>query len=617
MQLPLKTKITLMTALLVLAAVAVCSWLYVAALARQIIGDARDEARLVAQQVFLQAQHALSDAANEGASPASDRPEDMRKYVRDVFDRDSGLTSLIEAEVSSSRVVYEVTVVDRNGTALISSDASLTGRRVLPRMPLEGLEQSGFVEQLRALSDPLAAYQVTFPFKLSGEGEAFGEIRVAAQIGTLKQELLRPLQSAAVLGLITVVLSTLLAAFVSNAFLAPLARISEQLDRFSAGEYELGSRIAADLGGRRDEFGRVSTKINQIGQQLRGVREIFSALQDNLKQFMSGVEEGQILFSPEGRAVMVSSAVEKFLGVRSDELLGQTIEAVFPEGHAFRDVLHIDLRGIRPMAAAEAEIDGADGVRRVALQVQPTTEGGALVTLRDLGSLELLFSQLHVSEQMAALGRVTRGVAHEVKNPLNSMRLWLENLKESLPTQQELPQQALKVLDSEIDRLDRVLKTFLDFMRPVELQREPTPLAEVITEVLAVARPQIERARVEATAELAGSIPPVNADRQLLKQAILNLVLNAVEAMPGGGKLKVTLARRGNSAEVSVADNGRGIPGKYRARVFQLFFTTRPGGSGIGLASAYKIVQQHNGSIDFETEEGRGTTFRIELPLAG
>jgi PAS domain S-box-containing protein len=615
MQLPLKTKITLMTALLVLAAVAVCSSLYVAALARQIIGDARDEARLVAQQVFLQAQHALSDAANEGASPASDRPEDMRKYVRDVFDRDSGLTSLIEAEVSSSRVVYEVTIVDRNGTALISSDASLTGRRVLPRTPLERLEQSGFVEQLRALSDPLAAYQVTFAFNLSGE--AFGEIRVAAQIGTLKQELLRPLQSAAVLGLITVVLSTLLAAFVSNAFLAPLARISEQLDRFSAGEYELGSRIAADLGGRGDEFGRVSTKINQIGQQLRGVREIFSALQDNLKQFMSGVEEGQILFSPEGRAVMVSSAVERFLGVRSDELLGQTIEAVFPEGHPFRDVLHIDLRGIRPMAAAEAEINGADGVRRVALQVQPTTEGGALVTLRDLGSLELLFSQLHVSEQMAALGRVTRGVAHEVKNPLNSMRLWLENLKESLPAQQGLPQQALKVLDSEIDRLDRVLKTFLDFMRPVELQREPTPLAEVITEVLAVARPQIERARVEATAELAGGIPPVSADRQLLKQAILNLVLNAVEAMPGGGKLKVTLARRGNSAEVSVADTGCGIPGKYLARVFQLFFTTRPGGSGIGLASAYKIVQQHNGSIDFETEEGRGTTFRIELPLPG
>jgi len=615
MQLPLKTKITLMTALLVLAAVAVCSWLYVAALARQIIGDARDEARLVAQQVFLQAQHALSDAANEGASPASDRPEDMRKYVRDVFDRDSGLTSLIEAEVSSSRVVYEVTIVDRNGTALISSDASLTGRRVLPRTPLERLEQSGFVEQLRALSDPLAAYQVTFPFNLSGE--AFGEIRVAAQIGTLKQELLRPLQSAAVLGLITVVLSTLLAAFVSNAFLAPLARISEQLDRFSAGEYELGSRIAADLGGRGDEFGRVSTKINQIGQQLRGVREIFSALQDNLKQFMAGVEEGQILFSPDGRAVMVSSAVEKFLGVRSDQLLGQTIEAVFPEGHPFRDVLHIDLRGIRPVAAAEAEIDGADGGRRVALQVQPTTEGGALVTLRDLGSLELLFSQLHVSEQMAALGRVTRGVAHEVKNPLNSMRLWLENLKESLPAQQELPQQALKVLDSEIDRLDRVLKTFLDFMRPVELQREPTPLAEVITEVLAVARPQIERARVEATAELADGIPPVNADRQLLKQAIMNLVLNAVEAMPGGGKLKVTLTRRGNSAEVSVTDTGSGIPGKYRARVFQLFFTTRPGGSGIGLASAYKIVQQHNGSIDFETEEGRGTTFRIELPLPG
>jgi signal transduction histidine kinase len=102
----------------------------------------------------------------------------------------------------------------------------------------------------------------------------------------------------------------------------------------------------------------------------------------------------------------------------------------------------------------------------------------------------------------------------------------------------------------------------------------------------------------------------------LLKQAVLNLVLNAVEAMPDGGQLQLTLSRRGEMAEITVGDTGKGIPTEDRQKVFQLFFTTRPGGSGIGLASTFRIVQLHNGSINFTSEVGRGTTFRIELPLA-
>jgi len=134
--------------------------------------------------------------------------------------------------------------------------------------------------------------------------------------------------------------------------------------------------------------------------------------------------------------------------------------------------------------------------------------------------------------------------------------------------------------------------------------------------VVGVARPQMDRARIEPVTQFPGDILTVNVDRELLKQAVLNLVLNAVEAMPNGGRLTLTLARRGEMAEVSVADTGCGIAPEHRSRIFQLFFTTRPGGSGIGLASAFLIVQLHNGSIDFESEVGRGTTFRLGLPLA-
>jgi signal transduction histidine kinase len=242
---------------------------------------------------------------------------------------------------------------------------------------------------------------------------------------------------------------------------------------------------------------------------------------------------------------------------------------------------------------------------------------GALVTLRDLDSLDSINTQLQVSERLAALGRITAGVAHEVKNPLNSMRLWLENLKESLPPDSDSSaKQAVQVLDKEIDRLDAVVKRFLDFTRPMDVRLEPTQLSELLKEVLEVAQPQMYKANIQVAQLLPIDVPEVYVDRALLKQAILNLVLNAGESMPSGGQLRLVLSRRGEMAEISVGDTGKGIPPEHRQKIFQLFFTTRPGGSGIGLASTFRIVQLLNGSIDFTTEVGKGTTFRIELPLA-
>src|SRR5262249_3753065 len=127
---------------------------------------------------------------------------------------------------------------------------------------------------------------------------------------------------------------------------------------------------------------------------------------------------------------------------------------------------------------------------------------------------------------------------------------------------------------------------------------------------------QLQKANVEIMQSLPENVPEVFMDRDLLKQAVLNLVLNAVDAMPSGGQNKMELRRRGGMGGITVGDKGKGSAPENRQKVFQLFFTTRPGGSGIGLASTFRIVQLHNGSIDFTSEVGRGTTFRIELPLA-
>ncbi|MGB7023407.1 MAG: ATP-binding protein [Candidatus Acidiferrales bacterium] len=614
MSLSLKNKFTLATALLVLIVVAVISGLYVVRLTRQVITQANDRAQFVLQQVFESAQNALREAAGSGATPVSSSPNDIHDYIQQTLEQNRGLSALIESDMSFSPTIYEITISDADGIAMISSDPSLPGKAVPQRTNLSQLVHASFLNQLRILNGPPRVYELTLPFVTTGN-QPFGNIHVALASALLRDEIWPGLHSAAWLALAAVLLSTVFSALVSQVALAPLSRISAQLDRISAGEFDLEPVTQAG------ELGQVSNKISRIGQQLRDVREIFSTLRENMNQIMAGLEDGLLLFNAEGRAVLVSPSAEKFIDVDSENLLGRKIEEIFPPGHPLALALHIGRNGevaAERVEPVEVEIAGEHGTRRVGASIQTIQEDGArmgmLVSLRDLESLERIGSQLQVSERLAALGRVTAGVAHEVKNPLNSMRVWLEVLKANLPIDPET-QQAAKMLDTEIDRLDRVVKTFLEFSRPVELEREEVNLPELIESVLASAKPGITRAGVTLVKEIPASFPPIELDKRLIEQSILNLVLNACECMTAGGQLTVTLERLVDMAEIRVGDTGPGIAPENRGKIFQLFFTTRKGGTGLGLANTFRFVQLHNGSIEFDTEAGRGTTFRIELPL--
>jgi PAS domain S-box-containing protein len=617
MQLRLRTKLALVITGLVLLVVAVLSMVFVTRLTDQVLRQANDRAHFVAQQVFNQAKHAVEDAARQGLRPTTGSAEDIHDYVRHAFEVHSGLRAEIDAALGYSLALDEVTIADANGMALVSSDPALPGQFVPRRTAFAQLLRRNFFSKMRTIYGPEQRFEVDYAFTMSGK--PYGDVRVRISSAFLRKELTPDLRSAAAIVAAALVISTLLAGAVSSAALRPLAAISAQLDRISSGQFDAPATPPEGLGGSADELSQVSRKITKVGQQLRGVHEIFSSLRENLDQVMAGLEDGLLLFTRDARAVMVSPAAEKFLGAPAGEFLGRRAEEIFPPGHPLRGALQIEGDQLKEVAA-EAELDMPEGRKRIGVSVQAIQEDGqrigALVTLRDLESLENINTQLQVSERLAALGRITAGVAHEVKNPLNSMRLWLENLKEALPREQDGAREAVRVLDKEIDRLDTVVKRFLDFTRPMEVRLEATQLSELLKEVMDVARPQLQKANIGVAQLLPIDVPEVYVDRALLKQAVLNLVLNGIEAMPSGGQLRLVLSRRGEMAEISVGDTGPGIPPENRQKVFQLFFTTRPGGSGIGLASTFRIVQLLNGSIDFTSEVGRGTTFQIELPLA-
>jgi PAS domain S-box-containing protein len=616
MQLRLRTKLTLVMTGLVLLVVVVLSGVFVAQLLEQVLQQTDQRTREIAHQIFEQAQRALTDAADKGLRSASDSPEDMHQFVWEAFNINEALHAQLKA-AKDTPSIYEVSITDAAGTVMVSTDESLPGKTLPRRLPLSQLTQRSPWHEAKVLAGPSKVYELDFPFTKGGQ--PFGEVRVAVSSGLLLAEILPSVKKFEKIVLLALVISTILAAVVSGATLAPLRVITAQLDRISAGQFDAPPPEVKGFAGT-DELGLVSRKITQVGQQLRGVHEIFSTMRENMNSVMAGMEDGLLLFTKEARAVMVSPAAEKFLGAPASQFLGRRVTEIFPAGHPLHDVLKVQGDELSEIAA-ETDLATIEGPKRVSVSVQAIQEEGermgALVTLRDLDSIESINTQLQVSERLAALGKITAGVAHEVKNPLNSMRLWLENLKETLPPDGDSgARQAVQVLDKEIDRLDAVVKRFLDFTRPMEVRLEATQLADILREVVEVAQPQLRKSKVEVAQLLPIDVPEVYVDRGLLKQALMNLVLNAVDAMPNGGKLQLVLSRRGEMAEISVADTGKGIPPENRQKIFQLFFTTRPGGSGIGLASAFRIVQLHNGSIDFTSEVGRGTTFRIELPLA-
>lgn len=226
-------------------------------------------------------------------------------------------------------------------------------------------------------------------------------------------------------------------------------------------------------------------------------------------------------------------------------------------------------------------------------------------------------SLVSYSQRLAALGRLTSGVAHEVKNPLNSMMIHVELIKERLDAPTQEVRQSLEVIGGEIRRLDRVVQGFLGFMRPHELELKPIEVSALLHSVVVLVEAEWQSQGVRFILAVAQGLPVIEGDEELLRQALLNLVQNACQAMPAGGVVTVGARVEDRTLCLEVADEGVGVAPEDVERMFALYYTTRPDGTGIGLSIVYRIVQMHDGTIDVRSELGRGTTMTVRLPYGG
>jgi signal transduction histidine kinase len=604
-----KSKIVLAITLMVAVMVSAFSYLYVSQVVRQRLNSAFETATLLDSQLGFAANEAVPELADTRVD--TNNPVAVRKATADYLQQDASLNSVVDSIVWNWSIVYDAAVVDTDGRAILHSNSNMNGKIVATRADFSVLRDARFWRQLRLLYDPSTVYEVR---KQLQQGDIpFGTVRVGISNVFLRREINDKLKHAVYFSVVSILASLLLAALISHLALGPLKELNRTLDSAGAGQ----TTAVADDESVHDEYGMVSLKIAHLGRQMRDTNQIFSALKDNVEQVMATLQDGLMLFTRDTRVVLVSASAERFLSRSRREILGHTAQEIFTPDTALGAVVLHAFEQRRPIMQQELE---GDRDRRVQLTLdfiqEKGTQIGALLTLRDAESVRRIEDEIEMSRRLSASGRLTRGVGHEVKNPINAIVLHLQLLQNKLNEIDPDTQRHMDIIDSEIHRLDRVVQILVDFTRPRDLHLEETDLRKLLEGVSQLAGPDAQQHGVTIFSDLPAEPLIVKVDSDFMKQAVLNIVLNGVQAMPQGGQLDIVARREDHVVVTEISDQGGGIPQEIQDKIFELYFTTKKGGSGIGLAQTYQILQWHYGTVEFESTPGKGTTFRLRVPLA-
>ena len=611
----LKTKLVLAITLLVFLIAGLLSLVYVSQLLHSAIQQSYDTNRLVANQVRFALQNAL-EAGLKDQKVDPNNPGQLRNLAAEAVRDNAALQAVIDSVNRYSLTVYDINIGDNQLSTLLSTNPENEDKPLPARPDYNQLLDANPVGLMQEVFGPPKVYDVVAP--LERNGQPFATVHVGVRT-TFLRAVYEPWLSATITLMELVLGAALIAAFLlSNLALRPLEEISLQLDYWTAASEAAGEDEKKEAA-KGDTAARVSNKIDFIGQRMRDVQEVFSALKENLDQILGNLQDGILLFTGDGRAVLVSESARRFLAIDRGTILGRHAREIFDSSTVLGQMLREAFDAGATLAQVEIRTETG---RRIQVSLDlihddRTSPGlGALVTLHDLESVEEIGSELELSRRMAAIGRLTSGVGHEVKNPINAIVVHLELLKTKLGDASAPAVRHLEVIDAEIHRLDRVVQTLVDFSRPVELRLSEQDLRPVIDDVLALAAEELSTHNVTLVSRLPSKPLVAKIDADLLKQAVLNVIQNGAQAMEQGGRLEVVLEEEGKTAVLRVSDEGPGIPEEIREKIFDLYFTTKSGGSGIGLAMTYRILQFHHGSVEVESEVGRGAEFLLRIPLA-
>lgn len=406
--------------------------------------------------------------------------------------------------------------------------------------------------------------------------------------------------------------------YLSYRLLSPLPRLQARVGAVAGGEFSNPLEATSDdeLGRLTEEFERMVQAIATRDKNLREAAERMERLQRMQEQIVAGLRAAVLVIDGELHLRAANPVAMKLFGL-GEESIGKTLDelglASIPE---LSSVLDEARRGETTSRAAVSLDEG----RRVDLRASPfgqleSARGGSVLLVIDDVTEELATkARLLSTERLAAIGRLAAHVTHEVRNPLSSIALNVEMLGDELPSDSGEARVLLRAIHREIDRLTALTEEYLRLARVPDPRRDASDLVELVDDLVRFVRPEFERAGITLASRVVGDVPEIPFDDAQLRQALLNLLRNAREAMPEGGHAAVDLVGETDAVEIRVADEGVGMSDELRAKVFDAFVSTKAQGTGLGLPLTQQIVAAHGGTIRCQANGARGTVFVIRLP---
>ncbi len=573
---------------------------------------AASRAGLIADQVKGNLVDRLDrETSTRGLHPAS--LEEWKNIWTGMIRSDPRITDMLRRVWTNAEFVGTIQVTDEQGKVLAASDPAAVNTTPARAREFHELQTGNWVSNLWGLWNRREDYTTIRPLGVEESRQVLFKVMVVVPSALVKHSVEPALKNLALAFGASLFIAIFLGSVLPGVVLDPLERVSQKIDLIRAGQFDTAThRIHQES----REFAAVQSKLSLLSEQYQGARQDAVELRRNIDQLLQRLEEAVLLFDNAGKLVIAGETAEHLLGKSHDQMIGRGLEELFPATTVLGEVVGNAVRARQSVHEHAVTIarEGAGKIRLlVSVEVLRRSPGqeeiGTLIKLRDVESRRQLERQLDVASRLAAISRLTGGVAHEIKNPLNAIALHLEVLRGKLDAEQP----ELEVIAGEIKRLDNVVKTFLNFNKPIELQAQPIDLDQVVEQVLALVSVDAQAKQIQIESDIQAKLN-INGDPDLLKQAILNVVNNGMEAMEEGGKLTVCAGWSDDECQVTITDDGPGIPTEVQSRIFNLYFTTKEHGSGIGLATTFRVVQLHSGTIDFVSEQGKGATFRMRFP---
>jgi two-component system sensor histidine kinase AtoS len=520
------------------------------------------------------------------------------------------------------------------------------------------------IQQIREQPNQAAHYDIAVPVLIrerQEQSEKWGTVRVGLSMTAMSAEIAQTRWRVLLLGVIGVLSSTGVAAFLARRIAAPLATLVEGTIAVARGE--LSHTIPIQT---RDEIAVLATNFNHMTRELlkhrtaleqsncqldQRVREL-SLLTNYNENILKSMTSGLLTLDIDGHIATFNATAEAITGLRSAAVRGQSYQQVFAHQAQCLQILETSRHHHTPLTAPRLDFHRQDGqyvplaLRTAMLEDNAGQVVGLLVIFEDLSSIQTLERQLRRADRLAALGHMAAGVAHEIKNPLAAIRTFVQ-LVHRKHHESRFLEKFDRVVPHELNRINFIVEDMLELARPARLHCVLVSLPALLQRVLDVYAERMQQQHIILKTDFAAALPPLMADTELLYRSFTNIVLNALEAMPAQGELTIGCrpvpkplvdfampARQdvpavspnvvsladdlyATDVEIRFQDTGVGIPADQLDAVFTPFWTTKPKGTGLGLALTHKIIEEHRGSIHVASEVGHGTVITVRLPAIG